>query len=187
MTKKLSLVKYAGEFWVTLQDYTQTRDTTGYSDHASVKSAIRTFVVKQNPDAYISFRGEVQLKNIVQENRNNPLFQAEDFQGTRTALIHIAMLDKLNERFKLAEEYKQEFPLFMEDCEEYMEKELANNEATVNEEVTADATTSRSVMLRHLRQELSRIEKDIEVKQRNREKILQALNAIESLEIEEVI
>jgi hypothetical protein len=179
MIKKLSLVKYAGEYWITLADYTVTRNTEGYSDSASVKSAVRTFVVKQNPDKYIAFRGEVQIKNIVNENKNNPLFQAEDFTGTRTALIHWDMLVSLNERFNIAKDYKTAFPKFMNEAIEYMSKEDDNKPEETEE------TTSRSIMLRQLRQELSRVDKDIEIKQRNREKLLQAINAIESLEIEE--
>jgi hypothetical protein len=184
--KKLSLVKYAGEFWITLADYTQTRDTTGYSDSASVKSAIRTFVVKSNPDKYIAFRGEIQLKNIIQENKNNPHFIADDFQGTRTALIHWDMLAALNERFAIAKDYKKVFPQFMNECIEYLNSKADTTEDTTTTEET-DNTTTRSVMLRQLRNEKSRLEKEIEIKQRNLEKVLQAINAIESLEIEDVM
>lgn len=185
--KKLSLVKYAGEYWFTLADYTLTRDTTGYSDSASVKSAVRTFVVKSNPDKYIAFRGEVQIKNIVQENKNNPFFQEEDFQGTRTALIHWDMLQTLNERFNINKEYKQTLPKFMEEALEYINSEVKNKEVTDTTEAVADTVVeARSVMLRQLRAELNRLDKEIEVKQRNKEKVMQAINAIESLEIEEV-
>lgn len=58
----MNLVRYAGDYWITLADYTKTRDTEGYSDHASVKAAIRTYVVKQSQDRYIAFRGENQIK-----------------------------------------------------------------------------------------------------------------------------
>lgn len=185
--KKLSLVKYAGEFWITLADYTQTRDTTGYSDSASVKSAIRTFVVKSNPDKYIAFRGEIQLKNIIQENKNNPHFQVEDFQGTRTALIHYDMLQALNERFNIAKEYKKDFPQFMDECTNHMAEDGKLKEVAAAKDGIEESTTTRSVMLRHLRNEKSRLEKEMEIRQRNLEKVLQAINAIESLEIEDVM
>lgn len=185
--KKLSLVKYAGEYWFTLADYTLTRDTTGYSDSASVKSAVRTFVVKSNPDKYIAFRGEVQIKNIIQENKNNPFFQVEDFQGTRTALIHWDMLNSLNERFNINKEYSTSFPLFIKEAEDYMINEPKHKEVATSETATSDtAIEARSMMLRQLRTELSRLDKEIEIKQRNREKVMQAISAIESLEIEEV-
>lgn len=182
--KKLSLVKYAGEFWVTLSDYSETRDTTGYSGEASVKSAVRTFVVKSNPDYYLAFRGELQLKNIAHENKDNPLFQLEDFQGTRQALIHWNMLDKLNERFSVSKVYKQAFAQFMNDCTEYMKKEAEKQNVVATVDIN-NPLESRSVVIRQLRQELSRIDKNIEVSQRNREKLLAAINSIESLEIEE--
>ena len=181
--KPLSLVKYAGEFWITLADYTQTRDTKGYSDHSSVKSAIRTFVVKSNPDKYIAFRGEIQIKNIVQENKNNGLFHAEDFQGTRTALIHWSMLDSLNERFNMAKEYNNVFPSFMATANKYITE--AEKQVAVTTEDTTDVLETRSIMTRQLRAELNKIDKEIEIRQRNREKILAALNAVESLEVEE--
>lgn len=184
--KPLSLVKYAGEYWFTLADYTITRDTEGYSDHASVKSAIRTFVVKTNPDKYIAFRGEVQIRNIVQENRNNPLFQSEDFQGTRTALIHWDMLDALNNRFKVAEEYKEAFPEFVKKAEEFMNSEDEKQPALTDESLTDSVTETRSILTRQLRQELHKLDRSLDILQRNREKILQALNAIEGLEIDNV-
>jgi hypothetical protein len=187
--KKLSLVKYAGEYWFTLADYTLTRDTTGYSDSASVKSAVRTFVVKSNPDKYIAFRGEVQIKNIIQENKNNPFFQAEDFQGTRTALIHWDMLQQLNERFNINKEYKNSLPKFVKEAEEYLSQETKHREVAATAEVVPTNDTAieaRSMMLRQLRTELNRLDKNLEIMQRNREKVMQAISAIESLEIEEV-
>lgn len=184
--KPLSLVKYAGEYWFTLADYTVTRDTEGYSDHASVKSAIRTFVVKTNPDKYIAFRGEVQIRNIVQENKHNPLFHPEDFQGTRTALIHWDMLEALNNRFKVAEEYKEIFPEFIKKAEKFMNNEDKKQASKADESLMDSVTETRSILTRQLRQELNKLDRSMEILQRNREKILQALNAIEGLEIENV-
>lgn len=184
--KKLSLVKYAGDYWFTLADFAQTRDTEGYSDTASVKSAVRTFVVKSNPDRYIAFRGELQIKNIIQENKNNPVFQSEDFQGTRTAIIHWSMLESLCQRFQVSKEYKHAFAQFLDDCMEYMSTEEEKREAAATLDVTSDSITeARSIMLRQMRQELNRMDKNLEVIQRNREKLMAAINAIESLEMEE--
>lgn len=182
MSKTLNLVKYAGDFWVTLAEWTQTRDTDGYSDHASVKSAVRTYVVKQNADKYIAFRGEAQLKNIIQSNKNNDMFDPEDFQGTRTALIHWDMLVLLDERFKIDKKKKAMYSQFIEDAEEVV------NAAVVAEptEGTDSLLDSRELMKKHLRQELTRLDKEIEVRKNNKEKILQAINALESLEVEDV-
>ena len=179
---KINLVKYAGDFWVTLADYTQTRDTEGYSDHASVKSAIRTFVVKQCPDKYVAFRGETQLKNIIHENKNNPMFNPDDFTGTRTALIQWGMLDALNERFTAAKDWKKSFIQFMEEAEERMEAEGSS----AKDESGDGMIEGRSTVLRQLRGELHRMDKEIEVRMNNREKILHAINAIESLELEDI-
>jgi len=181
--KKLSLVKYAGEFWVTLSDYTITRDTEGYSDSASVKSAVRTFVVKSNPDKYIAFRGELQIKNVIGENKNNPLFNADDFQGTRTALIHWSMVDALNERFKANKEWKKGFDTWMDEAEDYMNAAEATAAETPEQ---TGSVSARSGVVRQLRQELSKIDKEIEIRQKNRDKILAAINAIESLEVENI-
>lgn len=181
--KQLNLVKYAGEFWTTLADYTITRDTEGYSDSASVKSAVRTFVVKSNPDKYLAFRGEIQLKNIITENKNNPFFNADDFQGTRTALIHWSMLDALNERFKVAKEWKTDFDTWMDEAEDYIHS--ADTQAADAPEQT-DSVSARSSVVRQLRQELNKIDKDMERMKNNREKLLAAINAIESLEVESV-
>lgn len=41
----------------------------------------------------------------------------------------------------------------------------------------------RSATIRFLRNELQRLDREIETRQNNKEKILQALNALESLEI----
>ncbi|AIW03250.1 hypothetical protein CPT_Mater93 [Bacillus phage Mater] len=178
---KLNLVKYAGEYWVTLAEFTNTRDVEGYNNHASVKSAIRTFVVRQSPDKYIAFRGEAQLKNIIQENRNNELFNPDDFGGTRVALIHLSMLEPLEERFKVAKSQEKEFNLFLEQVEDLVETEA--NQVKADTEVN-DISSGQSIVIRQLRQELSRLEKEIEIRQNNREKIMAAINAVSSLEIE---
>jgi hypothetical protein len=183
--ESMNLVKYAGDFWITLADYTQTRDTGGYSDSSSVKSAIRTFVVKQDSNKYIAFRGEVQIKNIIQENRNNPLFNPDDFKDlTRTALIHWSMLEKLNERFKLARGYKTQITQFIEEANKFMEsKETVSTETTNND--SDNILEGRSSLLRQLRNDLAKTDRAIEVHSNNREKIQAAINAIESLELEE--
>ena len=179
MTVHMNLVKYAGDFWVTLADYTHTRSVEKYSDHASVKSAIRTAVVREGADKYIAFRGEAQIKGIIRENKDNDMFYPEDFQGhTRAALIHWSMLDTLNKRFKVEKGKEQAFARFMEEAEEYME-----TLATPTEESTG-LFDNRSAMLKSLRQDLSLLDKEIEVKMNNREKILQAINALEGLDLE---
>ena len=178
----MNLVKYAGDFWVTLADYTLTRSTKGYSDHASIKSAIRTQVVRQSPEKYIAFRGEAQIKNIIQENRHNHLFNPDDFQGhTRTALIHWTMLEPLNERFPVDKGAEDEFNQFMEEAEEIIE-DYGVGAKTVSDEDTL--VEGRSAMLRQLRSELATIDKLIETSLSNKEKIQQAINALESLELE---
>jgi hypothetical protein len=53
----INLVKYAGDYWVTLSSLTNTRSTQGYSNSASVKSALRTFSIKKDPSNYVAFRG----------------------------------------------------------------------------------------------------------------------------------
>lgn len=183
----MSLVKYAGDYWVTLADFTKTRDSTGYSDLSSVKSAIRTFVVKSNPDKYIAFRGEKQLKNIINENRSNDLFDSEDFKGTRTALIHWTMLEQLEERFKPNKESRVAYNKFLNAATKHIEADSAKaiEAADSADSVETNGLSSNSAMVRQIRLELSRIDKEIEVRQNNREKLLQALNAIESLELEE--
>lgn len=179
---KMNLVKYAGDFWITLADYTQTRDTEGYSDHASVKSAIRTYIVKSSPDKYIAFRGEAQIKNIIKENRNNPLFNPDDFKGhTRTALIHWSMVDGLNERFAIDKDIENEFGHFMEDAEEVIEDFGAGAKVVSDEDSLVEG---RSAMLRRLRSELAAIDKTIESSISNKEKIQQAISALESLELD---
>ncbi|AFQ96435.1 hypothetical protein [Bacillus phage vB_BceM_Bc431v3] len=180
--KQLSLVKYAGEYFCTLADYTETRSTEGYSDSASVKSAVRTFVVKSDATKYISFRGEAQLKNIIQENKDNPHFHEEDFRGTRMGIIAWDMLEPLNNRFKENKEYKKAFAQFMKEANDYIEGQQSKESSDANE--TNDPTESRAIVIRTLRSELNRVDKEIEVRQINREKILQAINALESLEVE---
>lgn len=182
--KPLSLVKYAGEYWFTLADYTLTRSTEGYSDSASVKSAVRTFVVKSDATKYIAFRGEAQLKNIVQENKDNPLFQADDFQGTRVAIISWSMMDALNNRFKDNKEYRKEFAKFIDAASEYILQQQVTVSHTPDAEM--NITENRSSLLRQLRNELNRLDREIEVRQTNREKILQAVNAIEGLTLETI-
>lgn len=186
--KELNLVKYAGEYWVTLADFTETRDVGDYSNEASVKSAVRTFVVRNNPEQYIAFRGEVQIRNIIQENRNNPMFRPEDFQGhTRTALIHWDMLEALNERFEVSKEYKDTFYAFMEKAAEIMtvsDKSAENNISSISSD--GAILQERSTMLRYLRNELQKMDKEVELLQSNREKILQAINSLESLELPEI-
>jgi hypothetical protein len=195
-TTKMNLVKYAGDFWVTLADYTQTRDTKGYSNEASVKSAVRTFVVRQDSSKYISFRGESPIKNIIQENKNNPLFRIEDFEGhTRTGLIHWSMLGELNERFPVKPQCKKAFSTFSNEAETTINEikghdtQFQVNEANpsyVNLSVTNETKVieSRSLVLRSLRMEYNRLDKEVEVRNKNKEKILQAINSLESLELE---
>lgn len=188
MVKPISLVKYAGDFWITLADFSRTRSTEGYSDEASVKSASRTFVVRTNPNKYIAFRGEKEIKNIIQENRYNPLFHPEDLQGlTRTALIMFDMLEPLNERFKVKEEYKEYFEQFMQEATEYIAQESSakNNDIDITFDIDS-MVESRSLILKQLRQELERLDKEIQIRKNNREKIVSAISAISSLELEEV-
>ncbi len=180
--KQLNLVKYAGEYFFTLADYTLTRSTEGYSDSASVKSAVRTFVVKTDATKYISFRGEAQLKNIIQENKDNPMFNPEDFQGTRMGIISWDMLEPLNNRFKDNKEYRKVLKDFMDKGNSYIDSQAQNIPTETQE--TNDPMESRSIVLRTLRSDLNRLDKEIETRQVNREKILQAINALESLEVE---
>lgn len=180
--KQLNLVKYAGEWFFTLADYTLTRSTEGYSDSASVKSAVRTFVVKTDATKYISFRGEAQLKNIIQENKDNPMFNPEDFQGTRMGIISWDMLEPLNNRFKDNKEYRKILKDFMDKGNSYIDSQTQN--ITTETQDANDPMESRSIVLRTLRSDLNRLDKEIETRQVNREKILQAINALESLEVE---
>lgn len=182
---EMNLVKYAGEYWITLADYTATRATEGYSGHASVKAAVRTFVVKQSPDKYIAFRGEQQIKSIIIENKGNPLFHPEAFKGhTRTAIIHWSMLDALNEHFTVDINAKPEFNKFLEEAEEYL------NSKTIDEPKVLEATTSlnmiesRSSMQMQLRSEIAKVQARMEMDKRNLEKLQHALSALESLEVE---
>ncbi|BEU14794.1 hypothetical protein [Bacillus phage CM1] len=180
--KQLNLVKYAGEYFFTLADYTLTRSTEGYSDSASVKSAVRTFVVKSDATKYISFRGEAQLKNIIQENKDNPMFNPDDFQGTRVGIISWDMLEPLNNRFKDNKEYRKVLKDFMDKGNSYIDSQTQNIPTETQE--ANDPMESRSIVLRTLRSDLNRLDKEIETRQVNREKILQAINALESLEVE---
>lgn len=188
--KEISLVKYAGDFWVTLADYTKTRDIGGYSNEASVKSAIRTFIVRVNPDKYIAFRGEAQIKNIIQENRNNPLFREEDFRGlTRTALIPWDRVDVLEHRFNVSSEYKEYWEEFTHKAEEYIGEEGSNIELFSEDsgEGGGRLLKERSSMVLYLRSELKRMEKEMETLKTNKEKLLRAINSLETLEIPEQV
>lgn len=177
-----NLVRYAGDYWVTLTNMTDCRDVRDYSNLASVKSAIRTFVVNSNPNKYIAFRGEVQLKNIAKENSQNPLFNAEEFKGhTRTALIHWSMVDDIDEKFPIASEFAESYWNFKTKARTAIqEKEEAQSQ---NNDSVDSPFQGRSSMIRQLREELKNIDAEIEVLQDNREKLLQALNAIESIEL----
>ncbi|AGK86958.1 hypothetical protein FDJ58_gp150 [Bacillus phage SIOphi] len=182
----MNLVRYAGDYWITLADYTKTRDTEGYSDHASVKAAIRTYVVKQSQDRYIAFRGENQIKNIIQENRHNKLFNPEDFEGhTRTALIHWSMLDTLNNRFKVDASQEEEFNEFVEEARKVVSQGIYVVDSAQGTNEDTSAIEGRSSILRDLRSQLTRLEKEIETKTKNKEKILQAINALESMQPED--
>ncbi|AMQ66657.1 hypothetical protein BH753_gp175 [Bacillus phage Shbh1] len=178
---EISLVKYAGEYWVTLADFSHTRDVSNYADHASVKSAIRTFVVRNNPDKYISFRGEQQIKNLITENKTNNLFILPHFQGhTRTALIHWSILEELTDKFPTLEEYEEDFENFIEEAKEFMDqpKPVQDPESSVIGE--------RAAVIHSLRTQIQRLDEEIKVRQSNREKILQAINALENLDVTEV-
>lgn len=182
--KPMNLVKYAGEFWVTLADYTTTRATEGYSGHASVKAAVRTFVVKTDAGKYIAFRGEQQIKAIIAENRGNPMFRPEDFEGhTRTALIHWSMVPLLNDHFKLDPEVADEFNKFMVRAEDIVEAKQ-KVAATVEEPAEPDLLEGRSSMTMRLRNEISKVQQRMEADKRNLEKLQHALSALESLELE---
>jgi len=197
MMIKMNLVQYAGEFWVTLADYTQTRDIGNYSDRASIKSAIRTYIVRTNPDNYIAFRGEQQIKNIIAENKDNPLFDSESLVGhTRTALIHWSMLDALNERFPVAEEDAKDFNRFMEEAEDYMEDKTeatltaagivddveSSSGVSISRNININPLENRSMLERYFHTEISRIDKQVEALLRNKEKYRLALNAIQGIE-----
>ena len=176
---KINLVKYAGEYWITLASCTNVRDTEGYSGLASVKSAIRTFVVKQDSSKYVAFRGEKQLKNIVLENIANPLFNADEFEGTRMGLISFDMLDEINERFTVAKEFVKEVDKFMSTAKDYINKDKSRSDLGTHEET--GFSTGRSAILRQLRLELSHIDEQLEAYHENREKVLSAINALETL------
>lgn len=177
-----NLVKYAGDYWVTLSNMTDSRDPRGYSNLASVKSAIRTFIVRTDPSKYVAFRGELQLKNIVKENRNNPLFNEEEFKGhTRTALIHWSLIDDIDDKFPVSttNHTNTKYSEFKNKVLKALQSQELNQDlySGVNE------NQGRAAMIRQLRGELNQIDGDIKILQDNKEKLLQALNAIESLDI----
>lgn len=185
--KPINLVKYAGEFWVTLADYTATRKTEGYSGSASVKAAVRTFTVKQDPGKYIAFRGEQQIKGIIAENKENPLFHAEDFQGhTRTALIHVSMLDVLGQQFAINSAYTEEWEKFVLAANKFIEEVKEKKEAGTVEPTVSNILEGRSSMQMQLRNEIAKIQGRMEMDKRNLEKLQHALSALESLELEDM-
>lgn len=184
--KQMNLVKYAGQYWVTLADYTMTRNTEGYSGHASVKAAVRTFVVKNDPGKYIAFRGEQQIKAIIAENKGNEMFHPEDFEGhTRTALIHWSMVEALNNQFKLAEELADDFNEFMEEAQEVIE-EKQKEVPTIEPTSISGILEGRSQMQMSLRNEIAKVQQRMELDKRNLEKLQHALSALESLELEDI-
>lgn len=181
--KHINLVKYAGEFWVTLADYTLTRSTEGYSGSASVKAAIRTFVVKNDPGKYIAFRGEQQIKAVIAENKDNNLFYKEDFEGhTRTAIIHVSMLDALGEQFKITDEYSKEWETFIIRANKFISNKTTDN----IEPSISNVLESRSSLQLQLRNEINKIQQRMEIDKRNLEKLQHALSALESLELEDI-
>jgi hypothetical protein len=177
----ISLVKYAGEHWVTLSDYTATRKLEGYSGMASVKAAVRTFVVKNDPDKYIVFRGEPQIKGIIEENENNPLFHVEKFDvrkgQTRCALIHISMIDALGKQFKIKDEAFGEWEHFVLAANKYI-----NN--TKKEEVpTNPILESRSKMQREITLEMEQIQARIMADKLKLGKLQAAYDALAGLDL----
>jgi len=185
----INLVKYAGDYWVSLSSLTNTRSTQGYSNAASVKSALRTFSIKQDPSNYIAFRGEQQLKNIAAENVANPLFIPEEFQGTtRAGLISFDILGELNERFTVAKDQVESVKKFMKYADEFIQKDrIATSEKMASDTIAdTSSVTSRSMVLKQLRAEVNKIDKQLEQLQENRGKLLQALNALETLEIVQI-
>lgn len=178
---KLNLVRYAREFWVTLAEFSSTRDTANYSDTASVKAAVRTFVVKSAADKYIAFRGEKQIKNILAENVNNPLFDSQDFTGTRTALIHWSMLPQLEERFKADKKQAKDYDEFVEKATEYIESTKSTTAAPAEDSTEALGNYTQTLL--SLRKQVSEIERELEVYNKNRTKLLEAISILEGLEI----
>lgn len=180
--KTMSLVKYAGEYWVTLSDVTDTREPKGYSNYASVKSAVRTFVVRNDPDKYITFRGENQIKEIIKENKNNPLFNKEDFTGhTRAALIHWEVLDKIDNRFEVLSKFKEAYKEFKEEAKRYIADNPRKTEKPLTESVLDPET--RFTMVQKLKREVQRLDQEKERINQNKERALQAIHALENLEI----
>jgi hypothetical protein len=185
----INLVKYAGDYWVTLSSLTNTRSTQGYSNAASVKSALRTFSIKKDPSNYVAFRGEQQLKNIAAENVANPLFIPEEFQGTtRAGLLAYELLGELNERFTIAKDQVESVKKFMKYADEFIQKDrIATSEKLATEDtVDASSITSRSMVLKQLRTDINKIDKQMEKLQSNKEKLMQAVNALETLEIVQI-
>jgi len=183
----LNLVKYAGDYWVTLASCTNIRNTAGYSNLASVKSAIRTFAIKEDPSNYVAFRGEQQIKNIVQENMTNPLFNPEEFKGiTRAGLINYQIMGTINERFAVDGKYVTSVKQFMKDADEFIRKDrIATNESMKSEEDinSSSLITSRSIVLKQLRAEVNNIEKTIQTAQENKQKLMAAINSLETLSL----
>ncbi|AIW03550.1 hypothetical protein CPT_Moonbeam152 [Bacillus phage Moonbeam] len=183
----LNLVKYAGDYWVTLSSATSVRNTAGYSNLASVKSAIRTFSIKEDPSNYVAFRGEQQIKNIAQENITNPLFNPEEFKGvTRTGLINFQIMGVINERFAVDSKYANSVKQFMKDADEFIRKDrIATNEVMKSDEDinSSSLITSRSIVLKQLRAEVNQLDKTIQTAQDNKAKLLQAINSLETLSL----
>jgi hypothetical protein len=182
----INLVKYAGDYWVSLASATEIRSTNGYSNLASVKSALRTYSIKKDPSNYVAFRGEKQIKNVAAENVANPLFIPEEFQGvTRMGLINFEILGELNERFAIDSKYVNKVKQFMKDADEFIRKDrIATNNAIQSSEPTNNTSliTSRSMVLKQLRAEINQIDKDMEKMQANREKLMTAVNSLETLD-----
>uniref|UniRef100_UPI001C92F508 hypothetical protein n=1 Tax=Staphylococcus hominis TaxID=1290 RepID=UPI001C92F508 len=99
--------------------------------------------------------------------------------------IHWSMLDTLNSRFKVDASQEEEFNEFVEEARKVVSQGIYVVDSAQDTNEDTSAIEGRSSILRDLRSQLTRLEKEIETKTQNKEKILQAINALESMQPED--
>jgi chromosome segregation ATPase len=100
-------------------------------------------------------------------------------------LISFELLGELNERFATAKDQVENVRKFIKYADEFIQKDrVATSEKMASEsDVDTASVTSRSMVLKQLRGEINKIDKQMEQLQGNREKLLQAVNALETLSL----
>lgn len=182
----IDLIFYEGEYYVSLAEYTETRDLMYYSDYPSLKSSIRSVLNSTRYEGkYFSLVGKENIKPLIKQNQGNPMYSGRLDHVGIVALIHFSVIPDIEEKFPTRKRDKALFKKFMEEAQEYI-----TDQTTTTDGSWDIVSTTRDQFLqvisdsiRKIDMEISKREREINEIKKRREDLENTLHTVEKLNV----